>query len=335
MSAIELHQVGKRFTVRAEGHGARGAFRHLLGGASRDIEAVRDVSFSVEPAERVAFIGPNGAGKSTTIKILCGILHPSEGEARVLGYVPWKERRALSYQIGTVFGQRSRLWFHLPVRDTFDLLARVYDLDLPDYRRRLAELVDGFAIEKLIDRPVRQLSLGERMRCEIVAALLHRPRVLFLDEPTIGLDVVAKASLRELVLETARRDGTTILLTSHDTADMERVCQRAIVIHEGRLLLDQDVASLRSTFIRRKVVTVLSEEETVEVTLPGVTAAAATSHRTILQVETDVTPIEVVMQAVLASCHVQDITVEDPPMDDVVTAIYGTVDVPRTAESVR
>jgi ABC-2 type transport system ATP-binding protein len=331
MSAIELHRLGKRFKIRAEGHGMGGAIRNLIGGATRDVDAVSDVSFRVEPGERVAFIGPNGAGKSTTIKILCGILHPSEGDVRVLGRVPWKERRALSYDIGTVFGQRSRLWYHLPARDTFELLARVYDLDMDAYRRRLAELVEIFAIESLAERPVRQLSLGERMRCEIVAALLHRPKVLFLDEPTIGLDVVAKASLRETVLETAARDGTTILLTSHDTGDMERVCERAIVIHQGRLLLDRDVRSLRSAFIRRKVVTVLTEEESMSVTLPGVTLVASSPHRSVLEVETERAPIESVIQAVLASCRVKDITVEDPPMDEIVQAIYGSAALPGVA----
>jgi len=330
-AAVELDQVGKRFKVRAEGHGMGGAFRNLFGGATRDVDAVRDVSFRVEPGERVAFIGPNGAGKSTTIKILCGILHPTQGSVHVLGRVPWKERRALSYSIGTVFGQRSRLWYHLPARDTFDLLARVYDLERDAYRRRLSELVDTFAIESLAQRPVRQLSLGERMRCEIVAALLHRPRVLFLDEPTIGLDVVAKASLRETILETAARDGTTILLTSHDTGDMERVCERAIVIHQGRLLLDRDVRSLRSAFIRRKVVTVLTEEESTSVSLPGVTLVASSPHRSVLEVETDRAPIELVIQEVLAGCRVKDITVEDPPMDEIVQAIYGSAALPGVA----
>jgi ABC-2 type transport system ATP-binding protein len=233
--AIELRSVSKSFRVRVRERGRGGIARHLLRSTYREVEAVRDLSFTIEPGERVCFVGPNGAGKSTTIKMLSGILRPTLGEVCVLGCVPWRERHALGYEISTVFGQRSRLWWHLPASDAFDLLARVYDQNGSAYRRRRAELVDAFGIGELITKPVRQLSLGERMRCELVAGLLHEPSILFLDEPTIGLDVVAKVMLRDLVREMSERDGSTVLLASHDTGDMERVCERVLVIHGGRL----------------------------------------------------------------------------------------------------
>jgi ABC-2 type transport system ATP-binding protein len=221
---------------------------------------VDGLTFSIQPGERVALLGPNGAGKSTTIKLLTGILTPTSGEARVLGVEPQRERRRLGARIGTVFGQRSTLWYHLPVRDSFELLRHVYAVDADAFRRRLGDLTEAFGVGPLLDRPVRRLSLGERMRCEVVASLLHSPEVLFLDEPTIGLDVTAKAGLRDLVKDLSVSDGTTVLLTSHDTGDMERVCERAIVIHEGRLLLDRPVSALRGTWLRRKVVTLLTQE---------------------------------------------------------------------------
>src|SRR6185369_11604450 len=178
------------------------------------VQAIDGLSFSIAPGERVAFIGPNGAGKSTTLKVLAGILRPDAGEVRVLDFVPSDERRRLAFHIGTVFGQRSQLWYQLPPRDTFELLGRVYEIDRRRHRRRIDALTSVFEIGPLIDTPVRQLSLGERMRCEIVASLLHSPHMLFLDEPTIGLDVSAKAVIRELLRTESEREGITLLLTS-------------------------------------------------------------------------------------------------------------------------
>jgi ABC-type uncharacterized transport system ATPase subunit len=208
--AIRIHALTKTFRVA----------RTTL------VRAVDGLTLAIAPGERVAFIGPNGAGKSTTLKILSGILHPDEGEATVLGYVPWRDRRTLAFEIGTVFGQRSQLWYHLPPRDTFALLARVYEVDPSVHRRRLASLVEAFDLGACLDTPVRQLSLGQRMRAEIVASLLHAPRVLFLDEPTIGLDVSAKAAIRGLLRGQSQDGYATLLLTSHDTGDIEHVCER-------------------------------------------------------------------------------------------------------------
>jgi len=201
LTVIEVQQLTKTFTTRQKQPGLRGSVRALFRPVERQTQAVKGISFGVDEGERLAFIGPNGAGKSTTIKMLVGILYPTSGQARVLGKVPWRERGRLAYQISAVFGQKSQLWYHLPPRDSFDLLARIYELDQAAYRERLSYLVELFEIGDYLQTPVRKLSLGERMRCEIAASLLHRPRILFLDEPTIGLDVVVKQRIRDLILE--------------------------------------------------------------------------------------------------------------------------------------
>jgi ABC-2 type transport system ATP-binding protein len=327
--SIEVENLSKVFKVRARAGGLGAAVRQLFRSATRDVVAVDGVSFTIEKGERVAFVGPNGAGKSTTLKMLAGILHPTGGDARVLGHVPWRERTRLAYRIGTVFGQRTQLWYHLPAADTFALLARIYDQDLAVHRRRLASLVEAFGVGPLLDKPVRQLSLGERMRCELVASLLHGPEVLFLDEPTIGLDVTAKAVIRDLIRDNSKRDGSTVLLTSHDTGDMERVCDRVLVIHRGRLLLDEPIAALRKSYIRRKMVTLLTAEEDIRIELPGVTLVEKAPHRTVLEVDVDRTPVEQVVQAALQASRLRDLTVEDPPMEEIVQAIYASAEAQR------
>jgi ABC-2 type transport system ATP-binding protein len=324
--SIEVERLSKVFKVRARAAGLGAAVRQLFRAPTRDVVAVDGVSFTIEKGERVAFVGPNGAGKSTTLKMLSGILHPTGGSARVLGHVPWEDRLRLAYRIGTVFGQRTQLWYHLPAADTYALLARIYDQDREVHRRRLSALVEAFGVGPLLDKPVRQLSLGERMRCELVASLLHGPEVLFLDEPTIGLDVTAKAVIRDLIRDTSRQDGSTVLLTSHDTGDMERVCDRVLVIHRGRLLLDEPIAALRKSYIRRKVVTLLTAEEDVGVDLPGVTLVEKAPHKTVLEVDVDRTPVEQVVQAALKASRLRDLTVEDPPMEEIVKAIYASAE---------
>ncbi|MCA8959007.1 MAG: ATP-binding cassette domain-containing protein [Planctomycetes bacterium] len=324
--AIRIDSLRKVFRARERGAGLRGAARSLIRPVHREVVAVDRISFSIEPGERVAFVGPNGAGKSTTIKMLSGILQPDSGDVRVLGLVPWKERQRLGFRIGTVFGQRSQLWYHLPARDAFELLARIYELEPNEYRERLKSLIEAFDVGDLLDRPVRQLSLGQRMRCEIVASLLHRPEILFLDEPTIGLDVTAKSVIRDLVRDAAERDGSTVLLTSHDTGDMERVCDRVIVINEGRLILDCPVRDLRTEFIRRKMVTLLTAEEHVDLQLEGTAVVERAPYRTVLEIDTRRAAVGEVVQAALARTTLRDLTVEDPPLEEIVQEIYHNRD---------
>jgi ABC-2 type transport system ATP-binding protein len=226
-----------------------------FGRSGRSVEAVRDLTFSVAAGERLAFIGPNGAGKSTSIKMLTGILNPTAGDARVLGHVPWRERRALAAKTGTLFGQRSQLWFELSPRQSLRMLAAIYGLDRGTESRRVGELGELLDAARLFDTPVCELSLGQRMRCELAACLLHEPDVLFLDEPTIGLDLVSKQRFRQLLVALNQTGGTTVSLTSHDVADIEQVAERVVVINGGAIVYDDTVSAIR----RRLLATTLVE----------------------------------------------------------------------------
>jgi ABC-2 type transport system ATP-binding protein len=286
--------------------------------------AVDHIGFSISPGERVAFIGPNGAGKSTTLKMLTGILYPTSGSALVSGFVPWSQRSRLAYEIGIVFGQRSQLWYHLKVRDSFEVLAKIYGVGAEDYRQRVGHIAEVLQIRDLIDRPVKSLSLGQRMRCEIAAALLHRPKILFLDEPTIGLDVTAKALLREHLKHLAEAEDTVILLTSHDTGDIEEICGRVILINHGRILLDKPLEDLRSAFLTTKQITLVTEEETpVWEETDSVTVVERGRHRLTLSVDVAGHAVEKVVAQALESLTVRDLTIENAPLDDVIRDLYG------------
>jgi ABC-2 type transport system ATP-binding protein len=288
----------------------------------RTIEAVRDISIEIERGERVAYIGPNGAGKSTSIKILTGILHPTAGEAHVLGHVPWRERKQLTMRIGTLFGQRSQLWFELTPRQSFRMLAAIYRIDRDVAARRVAELGELLDADDLFDVPSRTHSLGQRMRCELAACLLHQPEIVFLDEPTIGLDLLAKQRFRELLVRLNESAGLTIFLTSHDIADIEHVARRAIVINHGSVIADADVASMRRTLLSRKLVEVTFADEVPAPVLSGVTVLAHSGTTLELAVDTDVRSVHDVLDDVLEGRRVVDITVLDPPLEEVIAEIY-------------
>jgi len=324
MPAILVDSLCKSFRVRRQsGHGVLATlFRPA---PTTEIPAVRDISFAIAEGERVAFIGPNGAGKSTTLKMLTGILRPTSGHAEVAGLVPWLQRRQLAHRIGIVFGQRSQLWHHLPVRGSLDLLRRIYDVDAATHAARLADLSGTFDIVQFLDRPVSELSLGQRIRCEIAAVLLHAPKVLLLDEPSIGLDVTAKAALRDHLNTLSRQASTTVLLTSHDTGDVEKICDRVIVIDEGRLLLDEPLDRLRQRFLGRRSVVLMTAEERPSLELPGVTIINAEPYRLTLGVDTTVTAVEQVVGTALRLLSVRDLVIENPPLEEVVRAIYRGV----------
>jgi ABC-2 type transport system ATP-binding protein len=293
-------------------------------GRGGDVEAVRGITFEVEAGERLAYIGPNGAGKSTSIKMLTGILHPSAGTASVLGLVPWRERRALARRIGTLFGQRSQLWFQLEPRETFRLLGRIYGLSRGETARRVAALADLLSAADLVDRPVRSLSLGQRMRCELLASVLHEPEVLFLDEPTIGLDLVAKARFRELVLRLNAERGMTIFLTSHDVSDIEQVARRVMVINHGAVIYDDRVSRLRRELLATKLVEVRFEEPLAALDVPGAEVVKLSGAGAKLVVDTTRQPIRVVLDALLDRYAVVDISVTDPPLEEVIAHVYAT-----------
>lgn len=249
MYAIEAEDLSKTFRVRIKEKGMRGSIRAILRPQVEKITAVDRVSFTVEEGEMLAFIGPNGAGKSTTIKMLTGILCPDGGSVRVLGLDPVKRRKQLAYQIGTVFGQKEQLWTHLTPYDNFRFFGAIYDIPDRETEERIGELAERFALEAFINTPVRNLSLGQRIRCEIVASLIHKPGVLFLDEPTIGLDPVVKENIRGLIRQMNREYHTTILLTSHDVGDIEKLCRRIIIMNAGQIVLDDSMEHLKQHYL--------------------------------------------------------------------------------------
>jgi ABC-2 type transport system ATP-binding protein len=320
MAAIELRHLRKTFTLK-RGWGTQRT--------TTEIVAVDSISLEVPAGQAIAFIGPNGAGKSTTIKMLTGILHPTSGQASVLGVTPWKSRRTLAHRIGVVFGQRSQLWYHLPPRDTMELLARIYDLDPQDYRKRREMLVDRFHLSPFWTTPVRKLSLGQRMRAEVAASLLHSPQVLFLDEPTIGLDVLARQELRALIQEWNQQEGVTVFLTSHDAGDIEQVARRVVVVNHGRIVLDDKVSAMRRHYLSEKILSVKFQSLPEAIAWPaGVTAMKATDYALKLQVDTRIISIETVISLILQAGSVADIAIEDPPLDTVIAHIYNQADQP-------
>ena len=308
--AIEVRQLSKVFET--------GRRRNR-----RQIQAVNELSFGVERGERVAYIGPNGAGKSTSIKILTGILHPTRGEATVLGVVPWLERRELAARIGTLFGQRSLLWFELTPRQSYRMLAAIYGLDRRREEVRIRDLGELLEAGDLFDLPVRSLSLGQRMRCELAACMLHEPEVLFLDEPTIGLDLLAKQRFRELLVRLNVERRTTIFLTSHDVADIEHVALRAMVINHGSLIYDDEVVAMRRALLSTKLVEVGLSRPALPPAMGGVTVLEHTDTTMKLVVDTATTPIRHVLDVLLDGLPVADISVVDPPLEQVIAAIYG------------
>jgi len=323
MPLIETQQLTKTFVTREKQKGLRGSLRALFNPVRQRTEAVKGITFSVDKGERVAFIGPNGAGKSTTIKMLVGILYPTSGQAQVLGMTPWEERQRLAYQIGSVFGQKSQLWYHLPPADSFDLLARIYELNQTAYRQRLDYLVELFQIGDHLQTPVRKLSLGERMRCEIAASLIHRPCILFLDEPTIGLDVVVKQRIRDLILELNQDEGVTIFLTSHDAGDVEILCERAMVINHGEVIFDGRVSTLKRDYIHTKTVSMKLGEPWQGFGEPGVRLLKRKGYGVKLEVNTERASIEKVVSSLLAQYKIVDINVDNPPMEETIARIYN------------
>lgn len=272
----------------------------------REVVAVDHVSFEIKKGECVAFIGPNGGGKSTTVKMLTSILHPTSGTAEVLLLNPWKDRKKLCYKIGAVFGQKSQLYYHLPPRFTFHLLAAAYDIDDKQAQERIKSLVQLFEIEDLVDRPVRTLSLGQRMRAEIVAALIHRPEILFLDEPTIGLDIEAKNLLRRFLKKINEQEGITIFLTSHDTGDIENITSRILLINKGKLMIDSNINQLKQNSLFHKYIQV---------------DYASGNHEKIM-IDNNFNTMNKTLQKLLSSPDVIDLRIENQPLESIISDLF-------------
>jgi ABC-2 type transport system ATP-binding protein len=322
MSIIRVQNLTKTFQVKKKKPGLRGSLQSLFKPAFEQKIAVQPLNLTIEAGEILAFLGPNGAGKSTTIKMLTGILHPSEGEATVLGHIPWKHRQKLAYRIGTVFGQKSQLWYHLPPSDTFELMSRIYEIPRQDYIERRDQLVEQFDLAPYMDTPVRKLSLGERMRCEITAALLHRPSVIFLDEPTIGLDVVVKQKIRQLIRQLNAQEGVTVFLTSHDAGDVEELCRRAIVINHGQIIFDDHVRVMKRDYLKYKMVNLKLSTVLDHLPMDGVHILKQKGTGAKLQIDLSKQTIEYVLSYLIEHYRVEDITIEDPTMEQVITNIY-------------
>lgn len=302
---ISVKNLVKEFMLTSSEEG-QGRVKNFLRPGKQVVRAVDDISFSVERGESVAFIGPNGAGKSTTIKMLTGILYPSSGEMTVAGLVPHKDRRALAFRIGTLFGQRSQLVPNLPVKDSFELFGAIYELTPATVRRRQKDLVQMFALEEFVDRPVRKLSLGQRMRAEIAVALLHKPEVIFLDEPTIGLDIVAKKSLREVLRRLNREEGITLFLTSHDVGDIEALCDRTMVVNHGKIVVDEQTQALKQRYFTKKHVRADVDGKEISLTI-----------------DTTKRDVHDVLREMLDKHRVDDVDVTNPSLEEVIESIYG------------
>lgn len=321
---IRARGLSKSYWVARHRRGALGALRSLVDRSGHEVPAVRDISFEVAAGEIVGYVGPNGAGKSTTIKMLTGILMPSAGEAEVAGLVPWDRRKQLARRIGVVFGQRTQLWWDLPLIESLELLRYVYQVPAARFVANLDEMRQLLDLDPFLATPVRQLSLGQRMRGDLAAAVLHEPPLLYLDEPTIGLDVVAKARVREFLTRINQQRGVTILLTTHDMADVEQLCRRMIIIDHGRLLYDGEVETLRRRYGRHRtlVVDVQPGAALGDLALPGVELARVEGPRHWLRFDRDEVAAADLIADVVARVPVRDVTIDEPAIEDIIRQIY-------------
>ena len=321
---VRVRNLTKIFRGYRREEGLAAALKSLVRRVSTEVAAVSDVTFSIEPGEMVGYIGANGAGKSTTIKMLTGILTPSSGEIVCNGFVPARDRTRYVATIGVVFGQRTQLWWDIAVVESFRLLKEIYGLSDADYRERMEIFDKILGLKAYLHQPVRKLSLGERMRCDLAASLLHRPPLLFLDEPTIGLDVVAKASVREFLQQINRREGTTVLLTTHDLSDIETLCRRVVVIDHGRLLFDGPLARLRDRILPMTSVVfdVKTLPEPEKLSWDGLEVREVASHRYRLDIDRRTTSPAAAVKEIVNRFDVADIAIEEPQIEDVVKRIF-------------
>ena len=322
MNVIEVKNLRKEFQIKQKRAGLKNGLAFLFRPEYKNIKAVDDLSFSVSRDELLAFIGPNGAGKSTTIKMLTGILFPSSGHINVLGFDPAKERQKLAYNIGSVFGQKPQLWYHLPAIDTYNLLARIYELDQREYKKHLAFLVEAFEIGDLLNTPVRKLSLGQRMRCEIAASLIHKPKIIFLDEPTIGLDVVAKQHIREVIKYLNEKEKVTIFLTSHDAGDIESLAKRTIIVNFGKIIFDGPTENLKKNYIKSKIVELVTEDPIEDFNFQG--GKIIEKGKFDIKVELDISKnsIDKLLSFAIENFNIKDINIFDPPLEEIIADIY-------------
>ncbi|MEK7632620.1 MAG: ATP-binding cassette domain-containing protein [Patescibacteria group bacterium] len=319
---IVLENVSKSFSTIIR-NPAYGAWKNFWRPDKKIIHAVDNISLTVERGERLAFIGPNGAGKSTTIKMMTGILHPTSGDVRVAGLNPTGDRRELSYKIGTLFGQRSQLIANLPVADSFELFGVMYGMKALAIRRRAKQLSSMFALEEFLDRPVRKLSLGQRMRAEIAASLLHKPEIIFLDEPTIGLDVVAKQSLRDVLNTLCKEEGVTLFLTSHDAGDIEALCDRTVIVNHGKIIIDESTAALQQRYFTVKHVRADLGNHAKDFSLIGAKQIVRHDRAVTFDIDTTKHRVNDVIGTLMQQHDVDDLDISNPTLEEVIASVYA------------
>lgn len=321
MTVIKVKNLTKTFKVKEKEKGFIGSLKSIFKTKYKLVCAVNDISFDVDEGEIIAFIGPNGAGKSTTIKMLTGILYPDSGSIEVLGINPTKSRKKLAYEIGTVFGQKEQLWMHLTAYDNFKFFGAIYDIPEKETEKRIDELSKLFDLEKFINTPVRNLSLGQRIRCEIVASLIHKPKVLFLDEPTIGLDPVVKESIRKLIKKMNKEYHTTIFLTSHDISDIEKLCKRVIIINDGQIVMDDSMTNLKYHYMDKKIIEVKLKDNINLSNKKGIKILKEKANSLKIEIDTKLTDLTAVLKLINPD-NIVDINISNTPLEDIISAIY-------------
>ena len=323
MKIIEVKNLSKDYKYKVKKEG-KGFIYNLFHEEEKVVKAVNNISFDVEEGETIAFIGPNGAGKSTTIKMLTGILYPTKGDITICGYTPIKDRNKLAYEIGTVFGQRSQLLPNLPLTESMEMFGTMYDMDKEDIKKRIEELTKLFDLKEFIKQPVRKLSLGQRMRAEIATSLIHRPKIIFLDEPTIGLDVVSKKNLRDLLLKINKEEKVTIFLTSHDTEDIQSICERCVIINHGRIIIDTSTKKLLSDYVKNKNIIITPNTEFIEFPdLPeGMTYTKKNKSQIIVLVDTEVIHTQKALQELIKRFDIDDINIDNESLESIIRSIY-------------
>lgn len=321
MSFITVKQLSKTFKVAKRNSGYKNAIRSFFKREYKIVEAIKDVSFSIEKGEIVGYIGPNGAGKSTTIKILSGILTPSSGTCKVNGITPWLKREEYVKKIGVVFGQRSQLWWDIPAEDTFDLLKDVYDINEEEYQRTKNDLIEKLNLKDIINVPVRQLSLGQRMRCEIAASLLHSPEILFLDEPTIGLDAVSKQIVRDFIKKLNKKKNVTVILTTHDMSDIEALAKRIILIGKGKVLYDGTLKKLKNNYDNYKYITINTEDK-LTIKNKGIIKKEKIKDGYKVVIDSKIINISEFLNMVSKKISIKDIEIDNENIDNIIVKLY-------------
>lgn len=314
---IEIKDLSKMFTKKIKTKGLKEFFKPV----KKEFKAVKNINLNIKKGEIVAFVGPNGAGKSTTIKMLTGILHPTSGEIKVAGLDPVKQRKALAYKIGCMFGQKSGLWMHLPAIDSYKLYGAMYDIPKEELDKRIDNVVKMFNLEEIVNIPVRKLSLGQRMICEIAGIMLHKPEILFLDEPTIGLDIVVKEKVRNAILKINKEEDTTIFLTSHDLGDIEKLCKRIIIIDNGQIIKDENIEVLKKDYLKERYITIIYENDVEEQEF-DYPIAGRESNKIFIKVDTNIHSVSEILEKFMKYGNVVDIEAIPVPLEDVIFDIY-------------